>query len=121
MPGCTRGALWWQRLNAHVETDAASPRLVRALKLLSEWLLAAEQLPAHDLLDRVFHEGEVLARYRLAVSEAAAASVVANLQALLLLALDLDGGRYRACRALSMNCTRLRDVDAQRCARRGRK
>lgn len=85
---------WWQRLEAMVREGGASPRLVRAAGLLGEWLQAADRLPAHDLLDRIFHQGEVIARYRLAVPNAAVASVEANLRALLLLALDLDGGRY---------------------------
>lgn len=55
-------------------------------------LQAADRLPAHDLLDRVYHQGEVIERYRLAVPEAARASVEANLRALLLLALDIDAG-----------------------------
>jgi len=72
----------------------ASPRLARAHRLLGEWLPLAARLPAHDLIDRIYHQGEVVARYRLAVPEAERARVAANLDALLQLALDLDGGRY---------------------------
>ena len=74
--------------------EAISPRLVRAARLLDAWQHDADRLPAHDLLDRIYHQGEVLARYRLAVPPALADRVEANLNALLLLALDLDGGRY---------------------------
>lgn len=85
---------WWQRLQALVGEGKASTRLVRAAQLLGEWLQAADRLPAHDLLDRIYHQGEVINRYRLAVAQAAGASVEANLRALLLLTLDLDGGRF---------------------------
>ncbi len=85
---------WWCRLQAVVADGAASVRLERAARLLGEWLQAADRLPVHDLLDLIFHRGEVVERYRLAVPEATAASVEANLRAFLLLALDLDGGRY---------------------------
>ena len=85
---------WWQRLLALRATDGAPPRLARAARLLSDWLSAADRLPAHDLFDRIYHQGEVLERYRLAAPLAARAGVEANLRALLLLSLDLDGGRY---------------------------
>ncbi len=87
-------ATWWDRLCALVADDEASPHLARARRMLGEWQEIAGALPAHDLLDRVFHQGEVLARYRMAVPEAVQASVEANLIALLQLALDVDGGRY---------------------------
>ena len=85
---------WWRCLLAAVARGSASVRLVRASRLLGVWQHLAVRLPVHDLLDRIYHEGEVLARYRLAVPAAAAPSVEANLRALLLLSLDIDGGRY---------------------------
>ena len=105
-------ASWWQRLNALVHGGNASPKLARAARLLGDWLPAADRLPAHDLLDRIFHQGEVLARYRMAVPEAAAASVEANLRALLLLALDVDGGRYPSLPRFIDELRALRDADA---------
>ena len=103
---------WWRRIGAQAQEGAASPRLARAERLLSEWLPAADLLPAHDLLDRIFHQGEVLARYRRAVSDAAAAGVEANLRALLLLALDVDGGRYPSLSRFIDELRDLRDADA---------
>ena len=105
-------ASWWQRLNALVHDGNASPKLARAARLLGDWLPAADRLPAHDLLDRIFHQGEVLARYRMAVPEAASASVEANLRALLLLALDIDGGRYPSLPRFIDELRALRDADA---------
>ena len=85
---------WWRCLHEAVARGTAGPRLARAERLLGVWQRFAAQLPVHDLLDRIYHEGEVLARYRRAVPSPAAPSVEANLRALLLLSLDLDGGRY---------------------------
>ena len=68
--------------------------LTGANGLQGGWLTAADCLPAHDLLDRIFHQGEALARYRDAVAPALWPGVEANLLALLQLSLDLDGGRY---------------------------
>ncbi|MBS1229875.1 MAG: ATP-dependent exonuclease beta subunit, helicase and exonuclease [Proteobacteria bacterium] len=103
---------WWQRLQALAAEGPGSPPLSRAARLLSDWLPAADRLPAHDLLDRIYHQGEVLARYRLAVPEALAAGVEANLQALLLLALDVDGGRYPSLPRFIDELRELRDADA---------
>ncbi len=105
-------ASWWQRLAAVAGDGGAPPRLERAARLLGAWLQAADRLPAHDLLDRIFHQGEVIERYRLAVPEAARASADANLRALLLLALDLDGGRYPSLPRFIDELRDLRDADA---------
>jgi len=107
-------ATWWQRLQCLVagSGEAAPPRLARADRLLAEWLRAADRLPAHDLLDRITHRGEVLARYRLAAPPAARAGVEANLRALLLLSLDLDGGRYPSLPRFIAELKDLRAADA---------
>ncbi|NJA87990.1 UvrD-helicase domain-containing protein [Rhodocyclus tenuis] len=89
----TPGADWWARLRA-LTASAGSVELRRAAGLLSDWREAAQRLPAHDLLDRIFHQGQLRERYRYAVPAALRERVDANLGALLLLALDLDGGRY---------------------------
>ncbi len=83
---------WWQRL----QRAAALPgdALPRALSLLSGWLPAAAQLPVHDLLDQVMHEGELRARYAMTTPAHLRSQVLGNLDAFLALALDLDAGRY---------------------------
>ena len=105
-------ASWWQRLQALAVCGEGPPRLLRAARLLGDWLVAADCLPAHDLLDRIYHQGEVLARYRLAVPVAAGAGVEANLRALLLLSLDLDGGRYPSLPRFIDELRELREADA---------
>ena len=103
---------WWLRLDALVCDGLPAPSLMRAARLLAAWLPAADRLPAHDLLDRIFHEGELLSRYRMAVPEAAGARVEANLRALLLLALDIDGGRYPSLPRFIDELRDLRQADA---------
>jgi ATP-dependent helicase/nuclease subunit A len=103
---------WWPRLQALAAAGEAPPRLARAARLLDGWLTAADCLPAHDLLDRIYHQGEVLARYRLAVPAAASAGIEANLRALLLLALDLDGGRYPSLPRFIDELRELREADS---------
>ena len=89
-----REASWWQRLNQGVGSGQATPAMARAAALLGGWLEAAARLPVHDLLDRIYHEGEAPGRYRAAVSPAMWSGVEANLEAFIALALEIDAGRY---------------------------
>ncbi len=85
---------WWQRLLAAAEEGCISPALTRAAELLRTWQAAASSLPVHDLLDRIYHQGDLIARYRAAVPAAMWPGVEANLDAFIALALELDAGRY---------------------------
>jgi ATP-dependent helicase/nuclease subunit A len=83
---------------------AASPALRRAATLLRSWQAAAEQLPPHDLLDRIVHDGELLPRLAAAAPPRLRARALHAVRALLAAALELDGGRnasaYRFVREL---------------------
>jgi ATP-dependent helicase/nuclease subunit A len=83
---------WWERLQG-LETDA-SPALLRARQLLQWWLDLAGVLPVHDLLDRIYHEGDVRRRYAAVAPAALHAQIQANLDAFIELALAIDAGRY---------------------------
>lgn len=85
---------WWRRLQACALDAAAPPSLRRAACLLAGWREAAARLPVHDLLDRIYHEGDLVERYRAAVPAALWPGVAANLEAFIALALQLDAGRY---------------------------
>jgi ATP-dependent exoDNAse (exonuclease V) beta subunit len=85
---------WWTRLNHLAATPQISPALQRAHYLLQDWLARADKLPVHDLLDHIYFSADVHHRYAAALPEAMRATVQANLQALLEVALDVDGGRY---------------------------
>jgi ATP-dependent helicase/nuclease subunit A len=88
------GAAWWHRLQALVTAGEPGRRLERAHALLSRWLPLADRLPVHDLLDRIYFEGDLLRRYRAAVPAALAETACANLLAFMELALSIDAGRY---------------------------
>ncbi|MEW6589462.1 MAG: UvrD-helicase domain-containing protein [Pseudomonadota bacterium] len=91
-PGAS--ARGWERLLALAAGADCPPSLARAASLLTAWRAHVGTLPAHDLLDRVYFEGDVEARYAAAVPEAMRPQVAANLRAFLQLALTQDGGRY---------------------------
>jgi len=87
----TRG---WERLIALAGQPDQAPALARAAQLLTRWRAHCGTLPVHDLLDRIYFEGDLEARYAAAVPEAMRPQVAANLRAFMQLALTQDAGRF---------------------------
>ena len=85
---------WWSSLQQLVVDGVASKQLQRAHTLLQSWLVFAEKLPVHDLLDKIYFDADVPSRYAAAVPLAMRATVLANLQAFIEIALNVDAGRY---------------------------
>ncbi|ARU30559.1 hypothetical protein CAP31_01935 [Sulfuriferula sp. AH1] len=82
---------WWPAMQM-LELPGAS--LQRAIDMLQQWISLAGQLPVHDLLDRIYFEANLMARYRAAVPTALQNNVSANLTVFIELTLTLSGGRY---------------------------
>jgi len=85
---------WWARLQRIAQGGTASAQLQRADHLLQSWLALADKLPVHDLLDRIYFEGDLLHRYEAALPAELHETVRANLQAFMEIALNVDAGRY---------------------------
>ncbi len=88
------GPRGWECLNALAAQADCPPALARAARLLHGWRAAIGTLPVHDLLDRIYFEGDLEARYAAAVPAALRPQVAANLRAFMQLALTQDAGRY---------------------------
>ena len=71
-----------------------SAALVRAQGLLRSWAAVAALLPTHDMLDRIVHHGDVLARLAAAVPAARRAGALHAVNALLAASLSQQGGRF---------------------------
>lgn len=99
---------WWQRLQYLSVQKNASAELLRAHQLLSNWLALADKLPVHDLLDRIYFEGDLVHRYVAALPADLHETVRANLQALLEIALNVDAGRYPSLPRFLMELKELR-------------
>jgi ATP-dependent helicase/nuclease subunit A len=84
----------WERLLALAGESDCPATLARAATLLNRWRTHCGILPVHDLLDRIYFEGDLEARYAAAVPEAMRPQVAANLRAFMQLALTQDAGRY---------------------------
>ncbi|MEO7336874.1 MAG: UvrD-helicase domain-containing protein, partial [Caldimonas sp.] len=85
---------WWPALMRAPHEDTRSPALRRAAELMLRWRTAARTLPPHDLLDRIVAEGEYRERVAAAVPAERRAAALGAIDALLGLALTLDGARY---------------------------
>jgi len=92
---------WWAAL---MSLSVPSPALGRAQRLLAHWQHLEAQLPPHDLLDCIVHQGEVHERVAATAPAQRRAAALGAVDALLGLALTLEGGRsatpYRFVRAL---------------------
>ena len=85
---------WFDRLEPlAVDLNKDHP-IHRAWHYLTKWRSLTDKIPVHDLLDKIFAEGDVLERYQRMTPEPLQSRVQANLIAFLEMALDLDSGRY---------------------------
>ncbi|MEQ1527609.1 MAG: UvrD-helicase domain-containing protein, partial [Gallionella sp.] len=97
---------WWTRLQ---NLETFSPALQRAHQLLTRWLTLADKLPVHDLLDRIYFEGDMIARYSAVLPIEMRAKVTANLHAFMEMALSVDAGRYPSLPRFLQELRELRD------------
>ena len=82
---------WWPAL---MHSTALPATLARARDLLAAWQSLAGVLPVHDLLDRILADADARTRYAAAVPLHQRAQVLANLDAFIELALNVDSGRF---------------------------
>ncbi|MBI3343709.1 MAG: UvrD-helicase domain-containing protein [Gammaproteobacteria bacterium] len=85
---------WNERLKLLAPELQPGTPLCRAHHSLSQWRALAGRLPVHDLLDRIYCEGGVMARFGAAFPDHLTARVLGNLTRFIELALELDSGRY---------------------------
>ena len=85
---------WYDRIAELSSQLATDHPIHRACKLLSEWRALADNIPVHDLLDKIFSDTDLLERYHRSTPAALQPRVKANLTLFLEMALDLDSGRY---------------------------
>jgi ATP-dependent helicase/nuclease subunit A len=88
---------WMQVLQ---QCDALPSTLATLGATLTRWMQWVSSLPPHDALSAIYQDGDVLARYAAATPVHQRESVLANLRATLMAALQVDGGRYSSAYAL---------------------
>ncbi|NMM07452.1 exodeoxyribonuclease V subunit beta [Polaromonas sp.] len=82
---------WFELLQ---KTELLTPDLLGLAAVLMRWKGWLDSLPPHDALQSIYSDGDVLARFVAAAPAVQRQAVLANLRALLGVALALDGGRY---------------------------
>ncbi len=94
-----------QRLRQHAAQtdDSAVQRLATELTRWQSW---ADQLPVHDLLDRIIHQHHLMDRMAARFSGARGVQCLANIEALIALALELDHGRLPSLARFLQELTR---------------
>lgn len=105
------GKDWMERLLALAQTLDDSHPLGLAASLLTQWRQWTGVLPVHDLLDRIYFEGNLLARYLAATPASLQPRVHANLLRFLELALEIDSGRYPSLPRFIHALHSLRELD----------
>lgn len=85
---------WYQRLQHMEHERPVGHALSRAARLLPHWHKLADTMPVHDLIDRIYAEGNIIQRYAASVPPAQQQRVTANLQRFHELSLEHDSGRY---------------------------
>lgn len=86
--------IWMDKLTQLSADHADTHPLQSAYRFLSHWQTLANQLPVHDLMNRIFNQLDVLNRYRSLCTSEASPQIVARLQQFLQQCLELDSGRY---------------------------
>jgi ATP-dependent helicase/nuclease subunit A len=104
---------WYERLQAVSERLPDDHALVRAAGLLDEWHALAGRIPIHDLLERVFHQANLAARFRAAFPATEHARLQANLTRFIELALEVDAGRYPTLPRFLERLRQLRSLDKE--------
>ena len=82
---------WFELLQ---KTELLTQSLSGLAAILMRWKRWLDMLPPHDALQAIYDDGDVLAQFAAAAPAAQRANVLANLRALLGVALGLGGGRY---------------------------
>ena len=85
---------WRKRLDQFATGSAREPPLGRAHRLLGRWSAMADKVPVHDLLDKIYMEGNVIARYVAAAPPHLHNRIQVNLRQFVEFALEADSGRY---------------------------
>ena len=105
------GGYWLERLLTLTPRLAAGTPLARAAYWLPRWQTLVGERPVHDLLDRIYSEANVAARYEAAMPVHLRPRVRANLTRFIELALETDSGRYPSLSAFLQRLATLKSQE----------
>jgi ATP-dependent helicase/nuclease subunit A len=88
-----QGPTFFEKLKRAALLPGADPAVTSAAQTLTRWIDWSTQLPVHDLLDRIIHQQDGFERMAGRFARGRGLQCIANLEAFIALALDLDTGR----------------------------
>ncbi|MDH3985324.1 MAG: UvrD-helicase domain-containing protein, partial [Gammaproteobacteria bacterium] len=100
---------WYERLAVLAAAQQAPFTAIH--EMLQRWRRDTGRIPVHDLLDRIYHDAEIMPRYEAAFPPALLPRVRASLTRLVELALEIDNGRYPSLPRFLDQLKRLRRSD----------
>ncbi|MGD8842165.1 MAG: UvrD-helicase domain-containing protein [Gammaproteobacteria bacterium] len=104
---------WFERLQAVARHLEQTHPMVRAARLLEQWHALAGRIPIHDLLQQIFHQANLTARFLAAFPPTERARLRANLTRFIELALEVDAGRYPTLPRFLERLRQLRNLDSE--------
>ena len=110
-----RPASFYEKLGAYAKGSAAGAELLPIYQQLGRWIDWASELPVHDLLDRMLHEQNIFERVAMRFAQGRGLQCIANLEAFVMLALELDTGRLPSLPRFLQELHRwaaVKDIDA---------
>lgn len=108
---CGQRGAWIDKLASLAPRLPEQHNLSRAHRLLGEWSELAGRIPIHDLLDRIYHQADILNRYQRAFPASLTPRLRANLVRFIELALEVDAGRYPSLPHFLARLRQLRSLD----------
>jgi ATP-dependent helicase/nuclease subunit A len=108
-----RSGSWYERLQRVAARLGPDHSLVRAAHLLGQWHACAGRIPIHDLLEQIFHQANLVARFRASFPPTEHARLQANLTRFIELALEVDAGRYPTLPRFLERLRQLRSLDKE--------
>lgn len=113
-PSDSAAPSWWQGLGRLAQIAGTAQTVWQGIRaLLEDWHQHAGRWPIHDVLDRIYHQGQVLAAYTARAPHWRWQQVQANWREFLALALNLDAGRYASVQRFLEELQSLNSVSAQ--------
>ncbi len=90
----TQPASSWHEKLFELSEQEPNSKYSFAYSQLEQWRASVNTVPVHDLLDKIYFEGNLLQRYAASVQPIKQTQVINNLTQLLQYALEINGGRY---------------------------
>jgi ATP-dependent helicase/nuclease subunit A len=106
--GLSEAVTFWEALS--IPETTLAPALAQARRTLGTWLARADRTPPHDVISAIVEEAGLVERFIARAPAHLAGQVEGNIEALLELLLDIDGGRAPSLTRVAQELSALREL-----------